>query len=68
VVSHLHRSAPGDLVVVPSLDSERRGVFATRSPRRPNPIGLSVVRLVGVDGSTLDVAGPRRADDRFTAP
>ena len=32
------------------------GVFATRSPRRPNPIGLSIVRLVRVEGATLHIA------------
>ncbi|HEY1365543.1 MAG TPA: tRNA (N6-threonylcarbamoyladenosine(37)-N6)-methyltransferase TrmO [Gaiellaceae bacterium] len=57
VISHLHRSAPGDLLVVPFLDQTQRGVFATRSPRHPNPIGLSIVRLLGVDGSTLHVTG-----------
>src|SRR5262245_41807476 len=53
VVSLLHRSRPGELLVVPFLDTVARGVFATRSPRRPNPIGLSVVRLLGVDGATV---------------
>lgn len=57
VISHLHRSEPGDLVVVPFLDQTARGVFATRSPRHPNPIGLSIVRLVAIDGSTLHVTG-----------
>ena len=57
VVSHLHVGAPGGLEVRTFLDNEVRGVFATRSPRHPNPIGLSVVRLLGVDGATLEVAG-----------
>jgi tRNA-Thr(GGU) m(6)t(6)A37 methyltransferase TsaA len=56
VVSHLHASQPGDLEVVPFLDDEPRGVFATRSPR-PNPIGLSVVRLHSIAGTTLHVSG-----------
>jgi tRNA-Thr(GGU) m(6)t(6)A37 methyltransferase TsaA len=42
---HLHRSRAFDLQVVPFMDSELRGLFATRAPRRPNPIGLSVVQL-----------------------
>ncbi len=54
---HFHRSRGFDLDVTPFLDSQRRGVFATRAPRRPNPIGLSVVRLVGVRGRRLTVAG-----------
>jgi len=37
------------------MDTQPRGVFATRSPRRPNPIGLSVVRLVRVEGATLHI-------------
>lgn len=57
VVAHLHRGAPGGLAVVPFLDDTRRGVFATRSPRHPNPIGLSVVRLLSVNGATLEIAG-----------
>jgi tRNA-Thr(GGU) m(6)t(6)A37 methyltransferase TsaA len=38
-------------------DERPHGVFATRSPRRPNPLGLTVVRLIGRDGRTLRVAG-----------
>lgn len=54
---HFHRSRGYNLHVTPFLDSRRRGVFATRAPKRPNPIGFSVVRLVGVRGRTLTVAG-----------
>jgi tRNA-Thr(GGU) m(6)t(6)A37 methyltransferase TsaA len=57
VLTHLHRADPGGLTVVPFLDSAPRGVFATRSPRHPNPIGLSVVRLLSVQGTTLQIAG-----------
>src|SRR5262249_17395758 len=57
VVAHLDRSRPGGLVLTPFLDDTPRGVFATRCPRHPNPIGLSVVRLEHVDGTTLHVAG-----------
>ena len=42
--------------VVPYRDTREHGLFATRSPCRPNPIGMSVVRLVGRDESTLHVA------------
>lgn len=45
-----------DLKSRPFRDDTRRGVFATRAPRRPNPIGLSVVRLLERDGHTLQVA------------
>jgi tRNA-Thr(GGU) m(6)t(6)A37 methyltransferase TsaA len=57
VVVHLHRSRPRGLVVTPFLDDSPRGVFATRSPRHPNPIGLSVVRLEHIERTTLHVAG-----------
>jgi tRNA-Thr(GGU) m(6)t(6)A37 methyltransferase TsaA len=50
-----HRSRGYSLRVVPFLDDCERGVFATRAPRRPNPIGLSVVRLVAIEGCRLEV-------------
>lgn len=43
--------------VVPYLEGPPHGVFATRAPRRPNPLGMTVVRLVRVEGSTLVVEG-----------
>jgi tRNA-Thr(GGU) m(6)t(6)A37 methyltransferase TsaA len=50
---HLHLMRNPGLTVVPFLDDQPHGVFATRSPKRPNPIGLSIVRLVGIQDSTL---------------
>jgi tRNA (Thr-GGU) A37 N-methylase len=41
--------------VTPFLDTEKRGLFATRAPRRPNAIGLSVVRLLGIEGNRIEV-------------
>lgn len=55
LICHLHRVRPYRLKVVPYLDDEYRGLFATRAPSRPNPIGLSVVRLKKVAGRTLHV-------------
>jgi tRNA-Thr(GGU) m(6)t(6)A37 methyltransferase TsaA len=52
---HFHRSRHFELEVVPFLDSELRGVFATRAPKRPNPIGLSVVKLEKIKGSILHI-------------
>ena len=46
-----------ELVGTPPADDRPHGVFATRSPRRPNPIGLTVVRLLRRDGRTLHVLG-----------
>jgi len=50
------RAQPAQLEVVPYLDTQKRGVFATRAPSRPNPIGLSCVRLLAIEGSRLRVA------------
>src|SRR5579859_727820 len=61
--SHLYvlwvfdRSQGYDLVGTPPCDTQPHGVFATRSPRRPNPIGLTVVELLGRQGSALRVRG-----------
>jgi tRNA-Thr(GGU) m(6)t(6)A37 methyltransferase TsaA len=52
---HLHRVGIARLTLTPFLDDREHGVFATRSPARPNPIGLSVVRLVGIEGTRLDI-------------
>jgi tRNA-Thr(GGU) m(6)t(6)A37 methyltransferase TsaA len=51
----LHRSEGFTLEVVPFLDDQPRGVFATRAPRRPNPIGLSVVQLDRIERGVLHV-------------
>ena len=46
-----------ELIGTPPIDDRPHGVFATRSPRRPNPIGLTVVELLGREGSSLHVRG-----------
>lgn len=50
---HLHRAQGYELQVTPFLDTVKRGLFATRAPRRPNPIGLSIVRLERIEGARL---------------
>ena len=50
-----HRSEGFDLEVVPFMDDRPRGLFATRAPKRPNPIGLSVVQLNGIENGILHV-------------
>lgn len=61
--SHLYviwafdRSEGYELVGTPPSDDRPHGVFATRSPRRPNPIGLTVVELLGREGPRLRVRG-----------
>lgn len=52
-----HKAKPAGLIVKPFLVDELKGVFATRSPRRPNGIGMTTVRLLGRDGNFLRVAG-----------
>jgi tRNA-Thr(GGU) m(6)t(6)A37 methyltransferase TsaA len=61
--SHLYliwvfdRAGGYDLIACPPLDRQPHGVFATRSPRRPNPIALTVVELIGRQGTRLHVRG-----------
>ena len=52
---HFHLSKGYSLLVKPYMDVVERGVFATRAPRRPNPIGLSVVRLDKIEGNRLHI-------------
>ena len=55
VLYHFHNQSDVRLTVTPFLDNCEHGLFATRAPCRPNPIGLSVLRLQKVDGTTLEV-------------
>jgi tRNA-Thr(GGU) m(6)t(6)A37 methyltransferase TsaA len=57
VLWSFHRSEGYQLEVTPPTDDRPHGVFATRSPRRPNPIGLTVVELVRREGCRLHVRG-----------
>jgi tRNA-Thr(GGU) m(6)t(6)A37 methyltransferase TsaA len=52
-----HRADGYDLIAHPPSDDRPHGVFASRSPRRPNPIGLTVVALLGREGRRLQVRG-----------
>ncbi len=55
LIYHFHLSGPHKLTVKPFLDKTERGLFATRAPSRPNPLGLSVVRLDGVEKNILHI-------------
>jgi tRNA-Thr(GGU) m(6)t(6)A37 methyltransferase TsaA len=55
LIYYLHKSENFSLQVVPFLDTVKRGVFATRSPKRPNQIGISVVELVEVNDNILKI-------------
>ena len=57
VIWFFDRSQGYELFGKPPIDTQPHGIFVTRSPRRPNPIGLTVVELLGRDGSALRVRG-----------
>ncbi|MGY6275513.1 tRNA (N6-threonylcarbamoyladenosine(37)-N6)-methyltransferase TrmO [Methylomonas sp. MgM2] len=52
---HFHRSHSFELQVIPFMDTVARGLFSTRAPKRPNPIGLSIVQLNGIEGAVLHI-------------
>jgi tRNA-Thr(GGU) m(6)t(6)A37 methyltransferase TsaA len=55
LIYHFHLSNKPSLIVKPFLDTEKHGVFATHASSRPNPIGLSVVKLIKIEKNTLTV-------------
>ncbi len=56
LIYHFHLSEGYSLKVKPFLDDTLRGLFATRAPKRPNPVGVSVVRLEKIEGTTLYIS------------
>jgi tRNA (adenine37-N6)-methyltransferase len=79
LVFWFHRARPARLIVTPYMDTKLRGLFSTRAPSRPNPIGISCVSLLKVEDNVLHVAGldildgtplldikPYQPSDRFT--
>jgi tRNA-Thr(GGU) m(6)t(6)A37 methyltransferase TsaA len=56
LLCHFHKVSDYNLNVVPSGETKSRGLFATRSPRRPNPIGFSVVRLNEIHDNRLMIS------------
>jgi len=55
LVYHFHLSKSFKLKIIPFLDDQQRGVFSTRAPKRPNPIGLSVVRLIKIELNRIEI-------------
>ncbi|MFH2049496.1 MAG: tRNA (N6-threonylcarbamoyladenosine(37)-N6)-methyltransferase TrmO [bacterium] len=53
LIYYFHLSLGYKLEVIPFLDTERRGLFATRAPKRPNPLGLSTVELLNIENNIL---------------
>jgi tRNA-Thr(GGU) m(6)t(6)A37 methyltransferase TsaA len=52
---YFDRAGAPRMTVIPFLDVHPHGLFATRSPARPNPIGISTVRLVAIEGATIRI-------------
>ena len=57
LIYEFHKSKGYSLLAKPFLDNKKKGVFATRSPHRPNHIGISIVKLVRRKGNKLTVGG-----------
>ena len=55
LIYNFHKTKKVDMIVKPFLDTQPRGIFSTRAPRRPNPIGLSVVKLNSIEGNVLSI-------------
>lgn len=55
LIYHFHLSKEAGLKARPYMDSEVHGIFAIRGPSRPNPIGISVVRLARIEGNILHI-------------
>lgn len=55
LIYHFHLSKGYSLKVKPFMDENYRGVFATRAPKRPNPIGISIVRLVRIEDTIIHI-------------
>jgi tRNA (adenine37-N6)-methyltransferase len=53
LIYHFHKSKKHELIVTPFLDSKTHGVFATRAPNRPNPVGISIVKLLKIESNIL---------------
>lgn len=55
LIYHFHQSEGFKLLVKPFLDQKKHGVFATRAPKRPNQIGISIVKLKKIEGNILEI-------------
>lgn len=55
LVYHFHKIDGYELIVTPFMDTEKHGIFATKAPKRPNAIGISTVKLIGIEGNILTV-------------
>jgi tRNA-Thr(GGU) m(6)t(6)A37 methyltransferase TsaA len=60
---YFHKSKGYSLLCRPFLDNEERGLFSTRAPKRPNPLGLSVVELLKIEKNIITIGSPDMLDD-----
>jgi tRNA (adenine37-N6)-methyltransferase len=63
LIYHFHKSKGYDLLTTPFLDNKKRGVFATRAPNRPNPVGISVVRLLRIQNNIIHIENVDMLDE-----
>jgi tRNA-Thr(GGU) m(6)t(6)A37 methyltransferase TsaA len=52
---HFHKIKGYKLKVIPFMDTQERGIFSCKAPKRPNAIGISTVRLLGVEGNIVQI-------------
>lgn len=57
ILFYFNKSKDFDLITKTPWSDEKKGVFSTRSPRRPNPIGLSIVKLIEIDHNKIIIEG-----------
>lgn len=57
LIYQFHKATRTELLVTPFMDTVKRGVYSTRSPIRPNHIGLSLVQVVSVDKNIVNIQG-----------
>lgn len=55
LIYHFHKVQGVTLQPIPFLDTKPHGLFATRAPKRPNPIGISIVKLISIDQNVLTI-------------
>ena len=63
LIYHLHLVKESKLSVIPFMDNKPHGIFATRAPARPNPIGISTVKLQKIEGNLLYIEGVDMVDN-----
>lgn len=55
LIYHFHKIEGFELEVIPFMDTEKRGIFSCKAPKRPNAIGLSTVKLLGIEGNIIHI-------------